>query len=328
MRSAPFDLGRAKTVQSRENPVLACVSGPVGKINWVHDFGIRAIISTCFCAGDGHLHYRHGFHAGNFADVFKHTLLCGLLLALNRKDKPWCFLDTHAGAGLYDLGAEGAQRTGEWQDGIGRLAAVSDAPEPFATYLRIVRGLPSGQYPGSPLFARALAREQDRLVLCEKVEEVAAELKEVLRGEPRVHIHRRDGYEAHALLPPLEKRGLVLVDPPFERVDELDAIAEFLVAALARFAGGVCAVWYPLKNRHAAGKFVRRVEREVQRPLLDFRFETDAQAEGQMRACGVLVVNPPYQFEADVRAALEKLVPLLAQGANALVETATYGPDR
>lgn len=271
------------------------------------------------------MHYRHGFHAGNFADVFKHTLLCGLLLALNRKEKPWCYLDTHAGAGCYDLGGEGATRTGEWQEGIGRLAAVEDPTEPLATYLGIIRRLPQGHYPGSPLIARALARAQDRLVLCEKVEEVAETLRSELRGDSRAHVHRRDGYEAHALLPPAEKRGLVLIDPPFERVDEFDAAAEFLKQAQGRFGTGIFAAWYPLKNRHAAGRFVRRVARESQKPVSEFRFETGAPGEGQMRACGVLVANPPFRFEEEVMPALQRLVPLLAQGPGAAVELESFG---
>ena len=273
------------------------------------------------------MHYRHAFHAGNFADVFKHTLLCGLLLTLNRKDKPWCYLDTHAGAGKYDLGSAGAMRTAEWRDGIGRLEDCHETMEPVATYLRVVRQQPQGTYPGSPIFALALARAQDRLILCEKVEEVAVDLRTALRGEARTHIHRRDGYEAHALLPPQEKRGLVIIDPPFERVDEFDAVADFLRQALGRFGAGIYAVWYPIKNRHAATRFVRRVARESQKPVTEFRLETGAPGEGQMRACGVLVVNPPFRFDEEVMPALRGLVALLAQGSQAAVEVESFGPS-
>ena len=194
------------------------------------------------------MHYQHAYHAGNFADVFKHVLLCGLLAALGRKDKPWCFFDTHAGAGDYDLAGEGATRTGEWRDGIGRLADVAGAPEMVVDFLRIALAAP-GRYPGSPLFACDLARPGDRLVLCEKVPAVAEQLKRALRGDARAAVHLRDGYEAASLLPPAEKRGLVLIDPPFERVDEFEAVGDFLEQALARFAGGVYTAWYPLKNR-------------------------------------------------------------------------------
>ncbi|TXG95940.1 MAG: 23S rRNA (adenine(2030)-N(6))-methyltransferase RlmJ [Nevskiaceae bacterium] len=264
------------------------------------------------------MHYRHSYHAGNFADVFKHVLLCGLLAALNRKDKPWCALDTHAGAGFYDLSGEGAMRTGEWQDGIGRLAGVQDAPEPLATYLRVVAAGNTPErvryYPGSPQFLLSLAREQDRVQLCEKVPEVADDLRMNLGRDPRVALHLRDGYEAHALLPPKEKRGLILVDPPFERTDEYAAMAEFTRKAVARFAGGIVALWYPVKNRHAANGFLRRVGREVERPSLAFEIDNGAQAEGQMHACGVLVVNPPFQFEREMQPSLKLLERVLAQG--------------
>jgi len=263
------------------------------------------------------MHYRHRFHAGNFADVFKHTLLIGLIDALNRKDKPWCYVDTHAGAGEYDLADEGATRTGEWHDGIGRLVGWQQAPELVAKLLALVATEnPDGtlrHYPGSPRIAQALARPGDRLVLCEKVPDVADALKHALRGAG-VAVHVRDGYEAHALLPPVEKRGLTLIDPPFERPDEFDAVAELLKKSVQRFSGGQYAVWYPLKNRHVAGQFVRRVARDCQRPLLDLTLSTDAPGEGQMRACGLLVVNPPFGFEAQAAETLQALTPLLAQG--------------
>jgi 23S rRNA (adenine2030-N6)-methyltransferase len=262
------------------------------------------------------VHYQHAYHAGNFADVFKHVLLSGLLAALSRKDKPWCFLDTHAGAGDYDLAGGGATRTGEWRDGIGRLAEVSDAPEMVADFLRIARAVP-GRYPGSPLFARDLARPGDRLVLCEKVPAVAEQLKRTLRGDPRAAVHLRDGYEAASLLPPAEKRGLVLVDPPFERVDEFEAVGDFIAAACARFAGGIYAAWYPLKNRHVASRLVRGAARETGKPVLNLELDNGEPAEGQMHACGLLVVNPPFGFEPAAHEALGWLAPRLAQGPHA-----------
>lgn len=223
------------------------------------------------------VHYRHSYHAGNFADVFKHVLLVGLLSALNRKDKPWCYLDTHAGAGAYDLGGEGASRTLEWQQGIARLQDGAGAPELVRDYLRLVTAAREEAhadfYPGSPLFARALARPGDRLVLCEKVPEVAAKLKRSLRGDPRAAVHLRDGYEAHSLVPPVEKRGLMLIDPPFERSDELDAIAGLIAKSVGRFASGIYAAWYPIKNRHLVSRCVRQVARETGKPVLNLEFD-------------------------------------------------------
>lgn len=266
------------------------------------------------------MHYRHSYHAGNFADVFKHAVLCGLLAALNRKDKPWCCLETHAGAGAYDLEGEGASRTGEWRDGIGRLYGMDRVPEPLVSYLAAVRALNDGgplrHYPGSPLLARALARERDRLVLCEKIPEVVADLRANLKGERRAVVHHRDGYEAHALLPPVEKRGLVLVDPPFERPDEFVASAGLLEKSLTRFAGGIYAAWYPLKNRHAASRFERQVARRCDEPPLRLALENGAPGEGQMRGCAVLVVNAPFGFEKEFAACGQLLARLLAQGAH------------
>jgi 23S rRNA (adenine2030-N6)-methyltransferase len=279
------------------------------------------------------MHYRHSYHAGNFADVFKHVLLCGLFAALNRKEKPWFYLDTHAGAGIYDLSSEGAMRTEEWRQGIERVFNLTGAPEPLATYLRIVRetqqeadGGAQGPllYPGSPLIARALARENDRIVLCERVVDVALELKRVVRTDPRVHIHLRDGYETYSLLPPEEKRGVVLVDPPFERADEFDAIQTFFAEALARFAGGVYAVWYPLKNRYVARHFVRHVSRSAMRPVLNIQFETGASAQGQMHACGFLIVNPPYRFEVEVNESLRCVFRELAQSGTARIRVESF----
>lgn len=275
------------------------------------------------------MHYRHSYHAGNFADVFKHVVLCALLAALNRKDKPWCYLETHAGAGAYDLAGEGATRTGEWRDGIGRLFGAAQPPPLVEAFLDVVRGVNGTgalrRYPGSPLFAQSYAREQDRLVLCEQVPEIVADLRENLRGERRAIVHRRDGHEAHALLPPAEKRGLVLVDPPFERPDEFDAAAELVEKSLARFAGGVYAIWYPLKNRHAAGRFERRLARASREPPLRLALETGAPGEGQMRGCAVLVVNPPFGLERGLADAGPWLARGLAQGPRPAYAAATVG---
>jgi 23S rRNA (adenine2030-N6)-methyltransferase len=262
------------------------------------------------------MHYQHRYHAGNFADVFKHALLCALLGALNRKDAPWFYLETHSGAGRYDLARE-SERTGEYRDGIARIWDAKDVPDPIQGYLKIARDQSPGvlrDYPGSPLFAQALARAQDRLALCEKVPEIAEALKRAIGRDQRVAVHFRDGYEAYALLPPKEKRGLVLIDPPFERRDEFDAVSDFLARALERFGNGVYAAWYPVKNRHESARFIRRCERELQRPMQRVEFDTGAHAEGQMRACGILVVNPPFGFDERARQILKFLARRLAQG--------------
>lgn len=258
------------------------------------------------------MHYRHHFHAGNFADVFKHVLLIGLLQALSRKETPWCYLDTHAGAGRYDLGSSEAASTRESNDGIARLAGAgtaTGAPEPIARYLELVAASP--YYPGSPAIAAALARRSDRVVCCERKPMIAEQLR---HNVPSASIHVRDGYESATLLPPKEKRGLVLIDPPFEARDEFDRVGELLAQCVERFAGGVYAAWYPVKNRHDADRFARRAARETRRPSLALRLDTGAPAEGQMRACGLLVANPPFGFDATARECLAWLTPRLAQG--------------
>ena len=267
------------------------------------------------------MHYQHRYHAGNFADVFKHVLLCGLLSALNRKDKPWSYLDTHSGAGEYDLTQEAAGRTGEYTDGIARLTGLHNAPAGLAELLKVVGEINPGgglkHYPGSPLLARALMRAQDRLVLCEKAPAVADELRSIFRRVPRAAVHVRDGYEAHGLLPPAEKRGLVLIDPAFEDRREFEAMGDFLQQSLARFSNGIFAAWYPLKNSHEAQRFTRRMQRELTRPVQNFEFDNGAPGEGQMRACGLLVVNPPFQFGREMEPALKLLVRELSQGPQA-----------
>ena len=264
------------------------------------------------------MHYQHRYHAGNFADVFKHVLLIALLRALNAKDKPWCYVDTHAGAGDYDLADEAATRTAEYHDGIARLWSERNAPPAVADYLARVRALnPDGvlrHYPGSPRLAQMLARGGDRLLLCERVAQVAQNLRAAMAGDARVHLHVRDGYEAAALLPPAEKRGLILVDPPFESPNEFDACATLLEQGLHRFGAGVFAVWYPLKNRHLAERWLRRVRRDCAREAMNLTLTVSRAAEGQMRACGLLVVNPPFAFRAEAQAALAWLTPRLMQG--------------
>lgn len=266
------------------------------------------------------MHYRHAYHAANFADVHKHVLLVGLLQALSRKDSPWSYLETHAGAGLYDLRSAASLKTAEAQDGIGQLHRDLEFAEPVTSYLKAVYALnaadgPVHIYPGSPVLAQALLREKDRLVLCENVDDVFAELKGHFGRDRQATLHQRDGYETHALLPPTEKRGLVLVDPPFERRDEFEAMEEFLAKAQARFAGGIYAFWYPLKNSFEVERFGRRIAALSSKPVLDFCLDTGAPAEGQMRGSGMVVVNPPYRFA-------EEMTPVLA----ALAKTLSLGP--
>src|SRR5258708_5977154 len=199
------------------------------------------------------MNYRHAFHAGNFADVVKHIALVAILLHLRRKDAAFAVIDTHAGRGLYDLSAEAAERTGEAQKGIGRILAMPQAgaayPAVLARYIETVKAAGDGFYPGSPLIAAHLLRPQDRLVAIEKHPEEAAALAKALPPLANLRSECADGYaRLNALLPPPERRGLVLIDPPFEAPDEFQQAARTLGEALPRFANGIYLLWYPPKS--------------------------------------------------------------------------------
>lgn len=270
------------------------------------------------------MNYRHAFHAGNAVDCMKHALLVALLRAMTRKPKPLFVLDTHAGIGSYDLAGAEARRTGEWRDGIGRLRATP--PAILADYLSLAPD--PLVYPGSPAIVRALLRPGDRLALCELHPEDAATLRRQFRDDPMVQVHHRDGYEAlPALLPPPERRTLVLIDPPFERTDEFGALAAALDAGWTKFPAGVYAAWYPVKHRPPVRSFfddlAARGIRDViacemlLRPPLD---------PARLNGCGVLVVNPPYGFEAAAMPILDALREALGE-ANASVGIARLADE-
>jgi 23S rRNA (adenine2030-N6)-methyltransferase len=258
------------------------------------------------------MNYRHAYHAGNFADCMKHTLLVWLLRALARKDKPFCVLDTHAGAGAYDLEAEAARRTGEAGGGIVRLRA--GAPAALADYLGVV-GLP-GLYPGSPAITRALLRPGDRLHCCELHPEDFALLRRRFGRDPQVSVHLRDGYEAvGALLPPPERRGLLLIDPPYEAADEFSRVGTALATAAQRFPGGVLAAWYPVKHRAPVRAFHAAIRLSGMRDVVAAEFLLREPLDpARLNGCGLLVVNPPWRFEAESAPLLGALLGALGDG--------------
>lgn len=258
------------------------------------------------------MNYRHAFHAGNFADCVKHAVLVWLLQALARKPAPFRVLDTHAGIGAYDLSAPEAQRTGEWRDGIARLQAAP-APE-LSDYLGLVERL--GLYPGSPVLARALLRADDRLACCELHPQDAATLRRRFRADPQVAVHARDGFEAlGALLPPPERRGLVLIDPPFEAPDEFDRMLAGLRTAHRRFATGILAAWYPIKSRAPSRVLHDAIRdagpRDAVAVELHLRTPLDP---ARLNGCGLVVVNPPFGFAPAMRALLPALLAGLSRG--------------
>jgi 23S rRNA (adenine2030-N6)-methyltransferase len=252
------------------------------------------------------MNYRHAFHAGNFADCMKHAMLVWLLQALMRKPAPVFVLDTHAGAGAYDLSDPAAQRTGEADSGIRRL--LDDPLPPLVDYIGLVQRL--GLYPGSPALIRALMRPDDRLACCELHPEEAASLRRRFGRDRQVAVHERDGWEAlGGLLPPREKRGLILIDPPYEDRAEFDHLFNGLQTAHARFRTGVLAAWYPIKHQAPVHGFLDRVEASGLRDVVAAEFWLREPLDaGRLNGCGLLVVNPPYRFEAEAPAILSALL--------------------
>lgn len=259
------------------------------------------------------MNYRHAYHAGNFADVFKHALLLELLAALARKPAPFAVLDTHAGTGGYDLSAEEARRTGEWHGGVARVAGLTDGP--LAAYAQAVReaGFPQ-RYPGSPALVARHLRGEDRLIACELQGEDHATLAARFRGDARISVHRRDGYEAaRALTPFPERRGLVLIDPPFEQAGEFARLSDAIALLHHRFRAAIVAAWYPIKHRAPVRDFCDALRGSGVRDILDaaiwLREPTDA---ARLNGCGLVVVNAPWGFAEAAQAIGAALVAALA----------------
>ena len=275
------------------------------------------------------MNYRHQYHAGNFADVLKHVLLVELVRALQRKEKGFVFLDTHAGRGRYDLAVAAAgdslARQPEWPDGVGRLWNETPLPETVSAYFSLVRdhdqtrgnlsGLPRF-YPGSPLLVAAVARPVDRMVLCELNVAECDALRGVTAAVRRCEVRCADGYaEIAAVLPPAERRALVLIDPPYETQDEFPRALAALRVGLRRLAGGVFALWYPLTGRARADDIREALREFAPAPVLAVELNVSAVGAGpRLSGCGLAVVNPPWRFDEAAREAADVLAPLLAQG--------------
>jgi 23S rRNA (adenine2030-N6)-methyltransferase len=273
------------------------------------------------------MNYRHAFHAGSFADVIKHIVLVRMLTYLQEKQAPFRVIDTHAGAGLYDLTSSEAQRGGEWLTGIARLmqARLSEKTLPLvAPYLDIVRSFnPKGElkaYPGSPLIARALLRPQDRLTACE-IEPVARkQLIDALRRDTQARVVDLDGWLAlPAFVPPNERRGLVLIDPSFEAKDEFARLTKGFSEAFAKWPTGSYLIWYPVKTRRATDELARSVAAAVAttRPAgkcLRLEFSVAPQETGGLVSTGLLMVNPPWTLAGELKSILPELERPLGQG--------------
>ena len=268
------------------------------------------------------MNYRHHYHAGNYADVFKHVLLL-LIRAMQRKEKGFLYLDTHAGRGGYDLAVpsilpDGRTREPEHPAGIGRLWGVADLPAAVSDYLALVRRFNDRRgetgpelkfYPGSPWIAKLLLRPQDRMVLCELRPDDAEALDFDFAREAGVKVLTMDGYTGlKAQLPPPEKRALVLIDPPFETKTEFASIARGLADALRRLPGAVCAVWYPITERARTENFLRALpDLGVPALFAELAIAGDTSLL-KMKGCGLLILNPPWQIDREIRAVLPVLV--------------------
>lgn len=275
------------------------------------------------------MNYRHAFHAGNFADVVKHITLARILTYLHEKPAAFRVIDTHAGAGLYDLTGDEAERGGEWRTGIARLmqARLSDAVMALvAPYLDIVRAFNPQRdltaYPGSPLIARALLRPQDRLVACELEPNARKQLVRALHRDPQGRVVDLDGWTAlPAFVPPNERRGLVLIDPPFESRDEFTRLADGFAVAHRKWPTGIYMLWYPIKERRAVETLADGVARVANAggghdaKCLRVEFSVAPQtAESGLVSTGLLIVNPPWTLAAELKAILHELEKPLGQG--------------
>jgi 23S rRNA (adenine2030-N6)-methyltransferase len=277
------------------------------------------------------MNYRHAFHAGNFADVIKHIVLVRILTYLQQKESPFRVLDSHAGAGLYDLSGPEAQRSGESRLGVARLMQARFAPdvEPLVEpYRDIIRAFNPQRdltaYPGSPLIARALLRPQDRLTACEIEPTARKALIAALRRDEQARVIDLDGWAAlRAYLPPKERRGLVLIDPPFEAKDEFAMMANGFAAAFAKWPQGVYMLWYPAKSRRATDDLARDVadiaaEHGAAGKLLRLEFSVAPQVpDGPLTSTGLLIVNPPFTLHQELKAILPALQKPLGQGGAA-----------
>jgi 23S rRNA (adenine2030-N6)-methyltransferase len=267
------------------------------------------------------MNYRHSFHAGNFADVLKHIVLARILVHLRAKPAAFRVIDTHAGAGRYDLAAPEALRSLEWRDGIGRLLSATigeGARVLLAPYVDAVAALNPGGglrcYPGSPALVQAFLRAQDRLVACELEPNAAAALARHLHGDRRSKAVAIDGWTAlNAYVPPKERRGLVLIDPPFEDAGDFPRLALALEAAHRKWAGGTYLLWYPIKERSAPDALARRLRRTGIAKILRAELSVGAPRDSnRLGSCALVVVNPPWTLASELALLLPELAAALS----------------
>lgn len=264
------------------------------------------------------MNYRHAFHAGHFADVFKHVALILLLESLLTKDKPFCYLDTHAGTGRYDLKSREALKTKESETGIVELMGIKGKkPKVITQYLHLVSHFNESKqlryYPGSPRIARSLLRPDDKMILTELHPEDARTLKNEFKHDKQTSVHLLDGYQGlKAFLPPNPRRGLVLIDPPFENPKEFDVLIKSLKMAIQRWSTGIYMVWYPVKTRYLITAFERKLKNLSAKEILIAElclFPDDSPLA--LNGSGLAIINPPWQFEKKLQEVLPWLLTAL-----------------
>ena len=264
------------------------------------------------------LSYRHSFHAGNHADVLKHIVLMLIIESLQQKDKGFYYLDTHSGAGRYRLFSPEAEKTAEYMEGIGRLWQRDDLPEEVDRYVKLIRKLNYGgkelrYYAGSPLLAANLLRPQDRALMMELHPSEFPLLRNNFKEFENVTVKIGDGFQqVKATLPPKERRGLVLIDPPYELKEDYDLVVKAIEEGYKRFATGVYAIWYPVVLRQQTKRIVKGLEATGIRKILQIELAVrpDSDQRG-MTASGMIVVNPPWTLEQQMKSILPYLTTAL-----------------
>ncbi|WP_017446012.1 23S rRNA (adenine(2030)-N(6))-methyltransferase RlmJ [Gayadomonas joobiniege] len=262
------------------------------------------------------LSYRHAFHAGNHADVLKHLVLVQVIEKLKQKNKPFCYIDSHSGAGLYDLFSEYARKTGESEQGISKLVKnPTDLPAALTNYINLIDSH-SRFYPGSPEIARQLLRPQDKLILMELHNNEVRNLKNNMQNDARCAIHHRDGFEGlNAIVPPEPRRGLVLIDPSYETKDDYEKTIVALTQAIKKWATGIYLIWYPMlaRQRDQSNYIAEALVSLPVKSLLKIELAVSEQQEDYgMHGSGMLIVNAPYQIDTELAASLAYIKNTLA----------------
>lgn len=254
------------------------------------------------------MNYRHSYHAGNFADVMKHIFLILLLESLLKKEKSFCYVDTHAGRGYYDLTDVFSQKSKEYESGIEKLKNSNDAPPIIYTYIDIIKRLnhcllnkeikwPLRYYPGSCYFARELLRTQDKIIACELEPFEYQTLKHFFQNDKQVNINHLDGFTGlKAYLPPTSRRGLILIDPPYEQPNEFNHLVDALSLGLKRFETGIYAIWFPIKEKYALPSFYRKLK-SLGYPVLIAELTIYPDLPQHLNGTGLAILNPPWKFE-------------------------------